>query len=832
MYQNSLDNLVNDIQTLGWHPASGIRLMICGDFNSQVSEHEGVVGRYTNGGERATDVPRANMILGVAHQLHLRLFSTYHQLGPTRVPWRGALARGDTASLMDHIAVTNTTKCQIQIAQDFPTLTISDHTVIQATVLAPKRDRRQRKHLMENILAQNVQSHKLPANWKPHNPQAFQTELATITPTSLQGLTQACYDTARRHSQPWNAPKTARTALFKGLRAAQDPLTRRAYQICLKAQIRLEKQEQTETQLNKWASGSSWTFSKPHRLPGPLRVPAQINDDPNRAHWSTHLQEHFEQLYTATGHEREAVWSHLAAIHSAAFQPHQTPLKCYAQDIHDIIRNLAPGKAGGLDKIPSQVAKALAHDHRRFLAEEFQKLANSEAHKPASRPDTWNVAQVVMLAKKKGATQLGDHRPISLLPQIQKIYSRWLPSQIAEHADRKIPPTQHGFRSRRQCSEIHHILGRLREEGQEWRASFVVIKLDISKAFDNFFRSAIFKALRTIDCHPRAAWAVARELIGTALHPSLFGICTDRPVPTTRGVRQGAPDSGVLFCLAVSVALQPVLEKWAKLGYGLRVGRAGELTNYLSFADDTLLIASTVDQALTMYADLVETLKSVGLDINEAKSQHITNLPPAHCTRLPGINKTGEGMVVLGRLFDITDSTDRDLVRKESNAWHRYRQLLPVLRQQQPLKHRFRILQACVLQAVLWGSETWIITKKRLTHLRGLHTRMLKGMIRAPGRLQGLTDSERIVEYTRYVRDLLRANDFLLLDQLWAKRVWNWAGHLARVDRSFPVHMWTTYHDLQWWRQQQQDPSGRSGRRHRNWDANTTKWGRPDCYLL
>ena len=207
-------------------------------------------------------------MLGVAHHLHLRLFSTYHQLGPTRVPWRRALAKGDTESLIDHVAATNTIKCQIQIAHNFPTLTISDHKPIQATALAPKRDRRLRKHMMENILAQNVNNRKLPAHWKPHDPQAFQKELASITPTSLQDLTQNCYNTARKHSQPWNAPKTARTALLKGLRAAKDPLTRRAYQICLKAQIRLEKQQQTEAQLQKWASGSSWTFSKPHRLLG------------------------------------------------------------------------------------------------------------------------------------------------------------------------------------------------------------------------------------------------------------------------------------------------------------------------------------------------------------------------------------------------------------------------------------------------------------------------------------------------------------------------------------------------------------------------------------
>ena len=78
-------------------------------------------------------------------------------------------------------------------------------------------------------------------------------------------------------------------------------------------------------------------------------------------------------------------------------------------------------------------------------------------------------------------------------------------------------------------------------------------------------------------------------------------------------------------------------------------------------------------------------------------------------------------MTVLSKIIDTTDTTDKDVAKKEAHALTRFRRPLPIFKQRSPLKHRLRILQACILQTILWGAETWHVTKKRMSHLRGIH---------------------------------------------------------------------------------------------------------------
>ena len=100
---------------------------------------------------------------------------------------------------------------------------------------------------------------------------------------------------------------------------------------------------------------------------------------------------------------------------------------------------------------------------------------------PLTSPDHWQTAIVTLLAKRPQADKLEDFRPISLIPQLQKLYSKWLYSLFLPAALQKIPSTQHGFRPHRQCAEVHHIFGRLREIGQEWRHKYVAMKVDVEK---------------------------------------------------------------------------------------------------------------------------------------------------------------------------------------------------------------------------------------------------------------------------------------------------------------------------------------------------------------
>ena len=178
-------------------------------------------------------------------------------------------------------------------------------------------------------------------------------------------------------------------------------------------------------------------------------------------------------------------------------------------------------------------------------------------------------------------------------------------------------------------------------------------------------------------------------------------------------------------------------------------------------------------------------------------------------------------MIVLGKDVDVVDSTARDIQAKEQRAWTTFHKLKPILRQRTAVRHRFRILHLCVIQAFAWAAETWILTKARLTHFRGLHTRWLKAIVPCPGALQGLDDQTRHLEYTRHVRQLLDKNGFPLLDVFVSQKMWKWAGHIARLPTQYPGSWWLYFKDVEWWRRQQQNPQGP---RHLDYDANLARW--------
>ena len=466
---------------------------------------------------------------------------------------------------------------------------------LQIRVLAPKRDKCRRKHLVEKILWAPSWDKRVPTTWAPSDPIKYRESLAAIKPTSLEDLTNQVRTVTKQHTAKKQHKDQEHKDLLQGLRQAKDTLTRRAYQICLRHFLTARKREREESQLTACASGKDWTFARPQRLPKALHLPRALNGEQDRSQWGKLLQTHLEELYGADSAEKEATWLEVTKIHKAAFPPteRQPELVCDAEDIKGLFQELAHRKVGGLDGLPSQVWKAQPPSFHEVLAKEFTIPANSRDFRPVQRPQEWSYSLTTLLAKKPWPTELSQFRPISLMPHLQKLYTKWLYSRARPFIEEYLPVEQHGFRRGRQCAEILHAIARLREHTAEWRETFVLMKLDIAKAFDKVRRSALLRAMRDTGIPPRIVWALSREVLQSAMIPSLYAITTEAPIETHRGVRQGAPESGPVFCVCLAAALRQTLQKWRDLNYGHAVGPFRDLSAMLGFADDTLLLAKS-----------------------------------------------------------------------------------------------------------------------------------------------------------------------------------------------------------------------------------------------
>ena len=225
------------------------------------------------------------------------------------------------------------------------------------------------------------------------------------------------------------------------------------------------------------------------------------------------LGDYLTELYRANPSEAEDVDTALLRILTLAIRHAQAPLTCMPNNLRDIVKALPPNKAAGPDGIPSQLVKAMTFQNIKDLAELFTKLANDLDYRPQSRPDCWNNTLAMLVPKEAGANTLDRHRAISLMSQIQKLYSKWLLSQMTPILDPIMSEHQAGFRPNRQASEILHVISKLIELSIEWQQPLTIVRLDLKKAFDRVKQSAILNTLENSPLSPKLIFNAARELV-------------------------------------------------------------------------------------------------------------------------------------------------------------------------------------------------------------------------------------------------------------------------------------------------------------------------------
>lgn len=96
-----------------------------------------------------------------------------------------------------------------------------------------------------------------------------------------------------------------------------------------------------------------------------------------------------------------------------------------------------------------------------------------------------NKANIVLIPKKDGAEIIQDYRPIRLIHAFAKLVTKILALHLAPHMQKLIPPNQSAFIKGR---SIHDNFLNVRNMSRRYhrnRTPALLMKLDISKAFDS-----------------------------------------------------------------------------------------------------------------------------------------------------------------------------------------------------------------------------------------------------------------------------------------------------------------------------------------------------------
>jgi exonuclease III len=382
------------------------------------------------------------------------------------------------------------------------------------------------------------------------------------------------------------------------------------------------------------------------------------------------------------------------------------------------------GKAAGPDGIPAEVLRIPT------VAREVVRVMNDVLRgQPA--PSEWTTAHIIGIPKKPGTARLEDHRGISMMSCVAKLFNKVLLTRIQPVLDPFLRREQNGFRPHRGTTTHILALRRVLEEARLHKTSLVCVFVDFRKAFDSISRGALAEILLNYNMPPLLVNAVMALYSNTKAMVLTPDGPTD-PFPTTSGVLQGDTLAPFLFVVVLDWVLRTAIPSDTD-GFLLRRRTSSrhpeKRLSVLAYADDLVLLSSTPEGAQRMLTNLARTAETVGLQVNTNKSEILTIPDDLDAT----IKCPDESGLELNRcsifryLGGTVPSVAEDLTRRRGLAWAAFRNVRVIL-QSDSLCDRLRSLlfKAVVETVLLFNAETWTLTEALRKRLDAAHAALLR----------------------------------------------------------------------------------------------------------
>ena len=430
-------------------------------------------------------------------------------------------------------------------------------------------------------------------------------------------------------------------------------------------------------------------------------------------------------------------------------------------EIKNAIKTLKNGKAAGPDGIPAEAIKADIELSTNVL---YNIIGN--IWEKGELPKDWREGYLVKLPKKGDLTDCSNYRGIMLLSVPGKVLNRIILERIKKAVDGLLRDEQAGFRQNKSCLDQIAALRIIIEQCTEWNASLYINFIDFEKAFDSVDRENLWKLLRHYGIPPKLT-----DLIKNTYHNMRCRIIHDGKLTEAfeieSGVRQGCLLSPFLFLLVIDWVMKNTTENRKN---GIQWTLFKQLED-LDFADDIALLAQSHKQMQEKTAILDSWAQQLGLKINDRKSKIMRiNSKSTDAVEVRGkVLEEVDNFTYLGSIVDKEGGSGTDIKVKIQKARGAFAMLKNIWKTKQiRTKTKLRIFNSNVKSVLLYGSESWRLTKGDLNKLQTF----VNGCLR---RIMDIKWYDKITNATVWERTA-----HIPVEQEIQKRRWRWIGHTLR----------------------------------------------------
>ena len=385
-------------------------------------------------------------------------------------------------------------------------------------------------------------------------------------------------------------------------------------------------------------------------------------------------------------------------------------------EIKSAIKKLKNGKAAGGDNIPPEAIKAGGDTSEEVLLSLCNRIWDEE-----KIPEEWRKGLLIKLPKKGDLSYCKNWRGIMLLSMASKVFCRVILECIKTALDEKLREEQAGFGAGRSCTDQIATLRIIVEQSIEWQSSLYI------NFIDSISRDVLWRLLWHYGMPDKIVIIIRALYEGFSTQVVHNGQKT-QPLNMKTGVRQGCLLSPLLFLVALDWVTRTAFDRKRGIQWTFTTSLED-----LDFADDLALLSHRIQDIRDKTRALEVQSAKVGLKINATK----TKLMRIGTKRDNSVSVTGEWVeevdefTYLGSIVSKKGGTNEDIQARIGKARQAFAMLRPIWRSTAlTTKTKLRVFGSNVKAVLLYGSETWRLTKGLKQKLQVFINKSLKNILR------------------------------------------------------------------------------------------------------